>query len=316
MLMQPNVRWRGCFIRLTIKKNTLFHVPERIAKHCAYGLHISAFFRFGALECARMKNFVIIGAGNMGAAIGRGTLHVLAPERVTIVDAHAEKLTPFAAVGVRVTADVDVVSEADAVLLAVKPQSFSSLCETLPDVPETALVISVMAGVNVKRLQTEMRTPRVVRAMPNLAAALRQSVTLWIAANEVTAAHKTFVSNLFRTIGHGYEVRTEEDIDVLTPVTGSGPAIIACLTEALVAHALQTGMSEVDAYALVAHVVTGTGSLLQSGAYASPEELRSAVTSKGGVTQAFLESVADEDFSGILARALEKATQRSRTLAS
>lgn len=303
-------------MRLTKQKNSLFPASERIAKRCGYGLHISAFFRFGALEYARMKNFVIIGAGNMGAAIGRGTLHMLPPECVTLVDAHTEKLTPFAAVGARVTADIAVAAEADALLLAVKPQSFPALVASLPPLQPQTLLISVMAGIRVKRLQQETGLRRTVRAMPNLAAALRQSVTLWTAAAEVTNENKEFVQKLFRTVGLGFKLEREEQIDALTPVTGSGPAIVALLAELLTAHAVQAGVPARDAELLTAQVVSGTGALLQSGNFASAEELRTAVTSKGGVTQAFLESVAHEDLSGILARALEKATQRSRSLAS
>ena len=204
---------------------------------------------------------------------------------------------------------------ADIVVLAIKPQSF---VQAAPEVrrfvgPET-LVLSVMAGVTLAKLSKEMGAARAIRAMPNTPGRIGQGVTAYVASPACSAEDRQLVEQVLEPLGSVEPLSSERLMDVVTAVSGSGPAYVFLLAEVLAAAAEQEGLDKDVAMRLASRTVAGAGALmLQTGE--SPSVLRKQVTSPGGTTEAALDVLGAADgMPALLRRAVSAAAQRSRDL--
>jgi len=198
------------------------------------------------------------------------------------------------------------VSTAQYVFLAIKPQSFDA------NGPEIAL--SIMAGITMERLQETFPDQLIVRAMPNTPASIGLGVTAYIASDKLSARQKKHVVKLLSAVGTVLELENENMIDMVTAVSGSGPAYFFHMVEALAGAAQALGLSEQAAAELASQTMIGSGALLaQSGQTAA--ELRRGVTSPNGTTQAALDVLmTDTGLPRVLREAVTAAYRRSQEL--
>lgn len=264
---------------------------------------------------------VIIGGGNMGGALLRGGVAsgVLSPSRVAVAEPDGSKRESLVA-SARV---VGTVAEALAtgathgvVLLAVKPQVFEGVAEEIAAAGGIGGrgVFSIMAGVSMRAIGERLGTSRVVRAMPNLPASISRGITAVSHSNGATAAEIAFAKELFGAVGE--VVETEESmIDAFTAVAGSGPAYVFLLAEAMEKAAHAVGFDAATAAKIVRHTIAGAADLMAQSSL-SAAELREAVTSKGGTTEAALAVLGASGFEDVMSRAIEAARDRGRALGS
>jgi len=247
--------------------------------------------RGSAILRAAVRDFdlAILGCGHMGLAVLRGALSkgVLRAERVLAVDPSAEARSSAAALGVQVHDDATAARAAERLLLAVKPQSFDALARQLAPLTEPVEVISIMSGWTRERIGASLRLKdgarRVVRAMPNLPATIGAGVTA-IAAPSAAQDGDDFAASLFRAVGAVVFV-DESMIDAVTALSGSGPAYLFLLAESMLDAARRLGFDEPAARTLVMSTLDGATALLRNDPR-DPAELRAAVTSRGGTTEA------------------------------
>jgi pyrroline-5-carboxylate reductase len=217
-----------------------------------------------------------------------------------------------AELGIRATADnAEAVSGADVVLLAVKPQVFGS---ALPGVsaalPTGALVVSIAAGVPTTVIERALPAgARVVRTMPNTPALVGAGATAIAGGAAATDDDLELAETLFRSVGICVRVR-EEQLDAVTGLSGSGPAYVFAMIEALRDAGVREGLEENTALLLASQTVFGAGRLLVE-QNESPETLRERVTSPGGTTRAGLDALESSGFADVLAGAVRAATRRS-----
>lgn len=258
------------------------------------------------------STLVIIGAGNMGAALCKGLLKSLPQLSLAISDRHAEKLKQFS--GVRTSLDPkEILGNADHVLIAVKPQSFDELCSELGDLLKNKLVISIMAGKTLKTLAEKTGSGRVVRSMPNLGAQVSYGMTAWIASPDVTSGEAESVRKIFQAVGKEIRMKKEEDIEHFSVIAGCGPAYFFRLCSVLAREAEALGFSEEESMRMAMETFIGSAKLLELGTR-TPDEWVKAVASKGGVTEAALKHLAESDTDAVMKEAIEKSLQRSREL--
>ena len=267
------------------------------------------------------NHLAILGGGNMGRALLGGLLRRgTRPEHITVGEswqASRESLT--ADFGVQATADnAAAVESASVVIVAVKPQIASGVVAALqPSLQRTRpLVISIAAGIRVAALE-DWCGPGVpvVRAMPNRPALVGAGATGLFASETVGSAQREIAERVMQAVGEVVWVTTEDHLDVVTALSGSGPAYFFLLAELLVQGAMDLGLEAAAARRLAIATLHGAGQL----AHASDGDLakmRAEVTSKGGTTEAALNQLGAADLRGIVARALEAATRRSRELAA
>lgn len=268
----------------------------------------------------RLKSLAIIGYGTMGQAFLQGLLqhHVLLPEQIIVAGPDEQKLARVHQQwGVTVTMDnAQAVATAQRVLLAVKPQQLRQVLTELQSVlsPQT-LLISVAAGFSIPSITAAVGNAQqpVVRVMPNLAATVGMSASGWLANQAVTAEHKTWVKRILQAVGTEFSVASEEMLDVVTAVIGSGPAYYYYFTEAIHAAAVQEGMGSAQAAQLVQQTFLGAATLLQQSGKTS-EELRKAVTSKGGTTEAALREMELGQLRKTVGHAIRAARRRATQL--
>ncbi len=201
------------------------------------------------------------------------------------------------------------------VLLAIKPQSFAAVApEVALCLPKNCVVISIMAGITLERLSETFQDQIIVRAMPNTPAAIGQGVTAYVAGKGLSTAQKKHVNKLLGAVGTVLELDNESMIDMVTAVSGSGPAYFFHMVEALAGAGEALGLSEAQAGALAAQTMIGSGALLsQSGQSAT--ELRRGVTSPNGTTQAALDVLMRENgLPKVLREAVTAAYRRSQEL--
>jgi len=233
----------------------------------------------------------LIGAGAMGGALLRGWLAggVIAPARSAVFDPGAsdEIKSLCTAHGVTLNAPVEDV-RADAVVVAIKPQMVSEALGRFAGLANVAVVISVMAGKSVASVSAALGgAKKVARAMPNLPAAIGKGITGLYASSAVDDAGRALIEGLMSAAGEMVWVAKEEAIDFVTAVSGSGPAYYFLLTEALAEAGEELGLSKDAAAKLARATLTGAGALMEKEAR-SPAEMRRAVTSPGGTTEAAL----------------------------
>lgn len=262
-----------------------------------------------------------LGGGAMGEALAAGVLAAgAAPASVRAADPDPARCKVLEQT-LGITADADnagVVAASDVVVLAVKPGLVSSVLEGLGGAaaPELArpLWISIAAGVPLASLTAALpRGARVVRAMPNTPALVRAGATAFVANETCEARDRALARALFEAVGVAWEAPAESLLDAVTGLSGSGPAYVFVLLEALGDAGVRMGLPRDAASTLATQTVLGAARLAQeSGRH--PAALKDQVTSPGGTTIAGLERLEAGGFRAAVHEAVAAATRRSREL--
>jgi pyrroline-5-carboxylate reductase len=262
---------------------------------------------------------VLVGAGKMGGAMLEAWLALgLSPKRVAVIEPQpTSELTALAARGLALNPPLTSVRDASAIVLAVKPQVAPTVVPTLAPLlaPATA-VLSIMAGRTLGFLAGALtQQTALVRAMPNTPAAIGRGITVAVPNAQVSQRQRELVHALLAATGMVEWVNDEALMDAVTAVSGSGPAYVFLLAEALSAAGAAAGLPPELAAKLARTTVSGSGELLNRSPL-DPAILRQNVTSPGGTTAAALDVLmAGDGMRELMNRAVMAATRRSRELA-
>jgi len=262
-----------------------------------------------------------LGGGNMGRALIGGLLQQgTRPERIRVGEAYEPaRLALSRDFGVAATQDnAGAIEGAAVIVLAVKPQDAGTVLTPLAPVIQRTrpVIVSVCAGLRISALAEWCGgNVSVVRAMPNRPALVGAGATGLYAEESVTPAHRAKAEAIMRAVGEVVWVPSEDALDIVTALSGSGPAYFFLLAELMTQAAVDLGLPEPAARRLAVATLHGSGLLARS-SDGDLARLRAEVTSKGGTTVAALKVLNGADLRGIVARALEAATRRGGELAA
>ena len=263
-------------------------------------------------------SLLLVGAGKMGGAMLDGWIaRGLNPKRLVVIEPQPGKaVKALARRGLKLNPKGKPV-EASAIVIAVKPQSAPDAVPPLrPYVGKTTLVLSIMAGRTIGFLEKSL-TPgaAIVRAMPNTPAAIGRGISVAVANAKVSARQRKLASDLLAAIGKVEWVGDEGLIDAVTALSGSGPAYVFLLAEAMTKAGIAAGLPAELAARLARETVAGSGELLHRSEL-DAATLRQNVTSPGGTTAAALDVLMGPGgFDELLTKAIAAATRRGRELA-
>lgn len=264
-------------------------------------------------------SITFIGGGNMARSLiaglvrqgtAPGNIHVAEP----VAELRSQLTTDF---GVKTYASATEAAAQGAVwVLAVKPQVLRDVCASLADIAQAQapLVVSIAAGITSAQLLRWLGGA-VVRAMPNTPALLGAGVTGLFATAGVSAEQRGQADTVLASAGRTVWIEDEARMDAVTAVSGSGPAYVFLLAEAMEAAGIAQGLPADAARTLVVQTLLGASRMLDESGEA-PAELRRRVTSPNGTTQAAIESFQGDDFEAIVARAIDAATRRGQALSA
>ncbi len=259
-----------------------------------------------------------IGAGNMAEAIARGVIRsgLFRADQIQASDPSPARRAVFVDdLGIATTEDSGAVAAAaQIVILAVKPQVITEALEQIsPKLGTDTLVISIAAGISCAYIESKLAPgTRVVRVMPNTPMLVGAGISGIAKGTKAIDADVITAERIFRAGGKTVRI-AETQMNALTALSGSGPAYVFYLVEALAAAGVKVGLSESDSKTLARETVIGAAQLLDQSSDA-PEELRRKVTSPGGTTQAAIETLQAGDFIGLMSNALAAAERRGKEL--
>ncbi|MDF1849368.1 MAG: pyrroline-5-carboxylate reductase [Verrucomicrobiales bacterium] len=258
----------------------------------------------------------VIGCGKMGRALVGGIIasSICRAADVFVYDAYAPAIDSMVRdLGVQPKAsNSEVVDASDVVLLCVKPQIFPEMLSQLGE-SRDRLLISIAAGIQIETIEEGCQhRHRVIRVMPNTPALVGRGASGFALGTKATPEDGRTTLSLLEAVGYACQVE-EEQLDAVTSVSGSGPAYIFLMIEALIAEGVAQGLSEEIAKELATETVAGAAELLRQ-SEESPATLRENVTSPNGTTFAALESFREAGFTEIVRNAVAAAADRSREL--
>jgi pyrroline-5-carboxylate reductase len=267
---------------------------------------------------SQLPPIAFLGAGQMAEAFVRGLLRaeLLAPGNVWLSDirpGRAEQLARELAVNAA-SSNLDAVNHADLILLSVKPQDVPGLLEEIgADVGAEHLVISIAAGVTLRTLERRLpHHPPVIRVMPNTPALVQSGMAVLAPGARAQKEHEATALRLFGALGRAI-VLPERHLDAVTALSGSGPAFLAVVAEALSDAGVRVGLPRDVAHLLAAQTMLGTGRMLaDTGLH--PALLKEAVTSPGGTSIAGLHAMERGGIRALIMDAIVAATERSAEL--
>ena len=263
-----------------------------------------------------MADTVFIGGGNMARALIGGALRSGAMAAgLLVVEPDADQRERLRAdLGVTAIAAPDArLAAASLVVWAVKPQTFAAAAASCAGRAAAALQLSVMAGVRSAAVAGGSGAPRVVRAMPNTPALIGEGIAALFATAAVSQSDRSRCEALLQSTGEVLWVASEAQLDAVTAVSGSGPAYVFYLLEAMVEAGTALGLAPPDALRLARQTVRGSG-LLAAGSSEAPAQLRTQVTSKGGTTQAALDVLEAHGVRAAFVEAIAAAARRAVAL--
>lgn len=249
------------------------------------------------------KKIAIIGMGNMGRAMAHGILkHKIVHSKNLILSNSS-------------TDNRQAVKNSDIVIVAVKPQVAHIVCEQIKDViTKKHLAISVMAGISIGTIESIFGKPvPIIRSMPNVCASIGESMTGWIGNTAVSSCNIDDARAIFKSFGEEIMLKKEEQINIVTAVSGSGPAYMFYLAENMIDAAVEMGLPETIAKQMVKQTLSGSAKILHS-SDETPAELRKKVTSKGGTTEAAFALLYRKNAARIIIDAIIAARQRADNL--
>jgi pyrroline-5-carboxylate reductase len=265
------------------------------------------------------KKIAIIGTGNMGEALVSGLIlsGSSTPKNIVCTDVRENKLDDIKVkYKVRTTTNnLKAVSEADIIIYAVKPQIMAAvLKETAPKLNMSKLVISIAAGVPLAAIESSLQKDlRLIRVMPNIAAAVKEAASALAAGEHATKEDVELTLEIFNSIGKCIFLKENYLMDAVTGLSGSGPAYIFLIVDALADAGVKMGLSRQDALFLSIQTVLGAARLLME-TREHPSQLKDKVTSPGGTAIAGLASLESGGLRTTLINAVEVATLRSKEL--
>ncbi|KAH7127412.1 pyrroline-5-carboxylate reductase dimerization-domain-containing protein [Dactylonectria macrodidyma] len=267
-----------------------------------------------------------VGGGNMASAIIGGLLAKnISKQHIFVAEPWDVNRDKMAALGVRTTADnVEASRDADIVIIAVKPQVAQVACTELgaawADRENLPVVISIAAGITVASYVewftqgASGRTPPIVRVMPNTPALVGEGASGLFANEGVSSDEKELATALLASVSRAAEwVDKESLLDVVTGISGSGPAYFFAFVEHLITAGTSLGLSEEQATRLAKQTALGAGKMLVESSE-EPAQLRKNVTSPNGTTHAALVSFEKDGLKDIVGRAVKAATDRAEEL--
>jgi len=264
------------------------------------------------------KQVGILGTGNMGEALIHGLLygHLCRPEQIFCSDVRAERLKAIREkYGVKSTShNVEVVKQSDIVILAVKPQIMKPVVEEIAKYLDLSkLIISIAAGVPLDAIEACARKDlKLIRVMSNICVSVREGVSAIAGGKHALKEDLMMAKTIFDSVGKSLFI--EEDLlDAVTGLSGSGPAYIFLIIDALADAGVKVGLSRDDALILAPQTVLGAAKMLiETGEH--PGKLKDMVTSPGGTAIAGLHTLEEGGLRTTLINAVEVATQRSKAL--
>ena len=253
-----------------------------------------------------------VGAGNMATGLARGWKAAEgepgAPEAMLFADAEPDRAKALAdeVSGEALDDNRALADGADLVVLAVKPNALDAVAGDLSEAGTP--VLSILAGTTLETLTKALPGVELIRVMPNLGAQLRQAVLCVVYADGLDSGLRQDAGEALALLGEVIEL-DEELIDPATAIMGCAPGYLALMAEALVKAGVNEGLSREQALAMAAKAMTATGGLLE---VREPGELKRAVASPGGMTEAGLEALEDRDFRAALQAAVDASLARVR----
>jgi pyrroline-5-carboxylate reductase len=258
----------------------------------------------------------IIGAGKMGSALISGLLNKgLNPENVIISDKFSvqEAKRKF---GVEIMDNPELAKKADIIILAVQPADiFECLQAIYPFIDNSKLIISIAAGIKVEVMRSVLKKGRFIRVMPNVAALVKEAVSAIYCGPRTTKEDEEVATAILSLVGEVVIIHNEHYMDAVTGLSGSGPAYIFEVIEALADGGVKVGLKRADALKLAAQTVKGAAELVLK-TQKHPAELKDMVASPGGTTIYGLAELERKSTRGAFIDAVVAATRRSEELGS
>lgn len=257
-----------------------------------------------------------VGGGHMAAALIGGLLKAgAAPSQIRVVDPlpeARERIAQQFGVAVQAGADATLIGS-HAVIWAVKPQAFAEAAEPCHGFVGHCLHLSVMAGIRIDTLARATGARRIVRAMPNTPALIGRGISALYAGDDVGPEHRQFAEQLLAPTGAVTWVAQESLLDAVTALSGSGPAYVYYVLEAMMAAGETLGLDPAQARLLAQSTFEGAAAMAAQSPL-HPAELRAQVTSRGGTTQAALAVLESREVKAAFVEAIQAAARRSGEL--
>jgi pyrroline-5-carboxylate reductase len=264
-------------------------------------------------------NIALIGCGKMGGAMLRSWVNNSVANKIAVFDP-APPAEDFAGVTFYsdITAFCENAADTNIFIMAVKPQIMADVCTSIkPAVAADALILSIAAGQTISSFEERFgSTQPLIRVMPNTPAAIGKGMSVAVANASASEAQMQQADILLKAVGKIEWVEDEALLNAVTAVSGSGPAYIFHLIEAMAAAGEQAGLSAELSMTLARETVIGSAALAASEPETSAEQLRKNVTSPGGTTQAALDVLmAEKGLTDLMTRAITAAKKRGEELA-
>ena len=264
------------------------------------------------------SKLTLIGGGKMAEAILNALLtkKIQRLQDIMVVDPNGERLAYLREkfIGVKTATSFDKIKGSDIVVLAVKPQHVDQVANGLADDSlGGALVLSIVAGCTIQTLKDKFRTERVIRSMPNTPASILEGITVWTASPQSPADSVDKARLMLAAMGEQISVSDESYLDMATAISGSGPAYVFLVIEALIDAAVHIGFPREIATKLVIHTVRGSASYAEH-AGVPVSDLRNNVTSPGGTTASALFSLERGGFRTVLSEGVWSAYRKALEL--
>ena len=204
-------------------------------------------------------------------------------------------------------------SKAEAIIIAVKPQDLETLAADVgAKISEQTILLSIVAGVTIEKIQKLFRHDKVVRVMPNMGLKVGEGIAAW-KSSELSQSERERVNILLNDLSVNFEVNSEELIDAVTAISGSGPAYFFLLAQAMEKSAQVLGLDKNQARLLVEKTLFSAAALQKGASY---EDLIKSIASKGGTTEAALKTFHSSGFEEMVEKAVRAAKKRSQELSN
>jgi pyrroline-5-carboxylate reductase len=262
-----------------------------------------------------MQNISIgfIGGGNMAHAMLSGlTRQQNAAQNIWVVEPDEEKCHALESkFGINTSQEINAIESCDVIVLAVKPQQLKAVCQSIKKLSPSQLIISIAAGIRATDIARWLNNHRVVvRVMPNTPAQIQLGVSALYALEDVSQTQRNLAENIMAAVGKTLWVDDEKAMDSVTAISGSGPAYVFYLIEALQEAAVKLGLSAENARILALETFYGA-SKLASESEVDVQTLRAQVTSKGGTTEQGILVMESENIKEILHQTAKAAQEKS-----